>query len=184
VKQSLDKQEIPYVINHRLVRGLDYYCRTAFEIQTSELGAQNAVAGGGRYDGLVEMLGGPSHPAVGFAIGMDRVADLMLQQNPQAPLAPDVFIASLGDEATKKAFVWSCALGRAGIRNEIDFSGKSLKSSMKRADRTGAKLVLIAGEQELNDGSVIVRNMKTKEQISVPIENIVEGIQRLINKKH
>jgi histidyl-tRNA synthetase len=183
VKRALNLQEIPYTINRRLVRGLDYYCRTAFEIQTTELGAQNAVAGGGRYDGLVETLGGPPMPAIGFAVGMDRLVELMLQRNPKKESTPDIFISPLGDEAIQKAFEWSCALSLAGVPTEADFTGKSLKALMKRADRIHAGFVLIAGDQELKNGSVVVRNMKTKEQLSIPLETIVEKIQQLINKE-
>ncbi len=168
------------MLNSRLVRGLDYYCRTAFEIQTTQLGAQNAVAGGGRYDGLVETLGGPSTPAIGFAVGMDRLVELMLQRGMKTQSAPDILIAPLGDEAIQKAFEWSCDLSLAGIKTEADFTGKSLKALMKRADRIGAAYVMIAGDQELKDGSVVVRNMKTKEQVSVPIDKIAAGIQQLI----
>ncbi|MCU0599467.1 MAG: histidine--tRNA ligase [Desulfobacterales bacterium] len=183
VKRALNQQEIPYIINHRLVRGLDYYCRTAFEIQTTQLGTQNAVAGGGRYDGLVEALGGPSMPAVGFAVGIDRLVDILLQRGPQPGSVPDVFIAPLGDEAIRRSFEWSCALSLADIKTEADFSGKSLKALMKRADRVGADFVLIAGDQELQNGSVVVRNMKTKEQTSVPIDKIARQIKELITKK-
>jgi len=158
---------------------LDYYCKTAFEVQTTELGAQNAVAGGGRYDGLVEILGGPRQPGIGFAVGMDRLVDLLLQSNPQKPLAPDVFIASMGDEANRKASAWACQLALTGVRTEIDFTGKSLKALMKRADRAGAAYVLIAGDQELKDNAAILRDMKTKEQKSVQFEKIVEEILQL-----
>lgn len=182
VKRALNLQEIPYTVNHRLVRGLDYYCRTAFEIQTTELGTQNAVAGGGRYDDLVETLGGPSIPAIGFAVGMDRLVELMLQRNPIRGSGPDIFIAPLGNKAIQKAFEWSCALSLAGVQTEADFTGKSLKALMKRADRINAGFVLMAGDQELKDRSVVVRDMKTKEQIAIPFDNMIEHIQRLIKK--
>ena len=145
VQSALTSQKIPFVLNSRLVRGLDYYTRTAFEIQTDALGAQNAIAGGGRYDMLVKMLGGPEQSAIGFAIGMDRLAALMMQDSPQPELAPDVFIASLGEDVREKTYEWSCALGREGIRTEIDFSDKSLKALMKRANRVGAAHVLMVG---------------------------------------
>jgi len=180
VTSSLEKQKVPYILNHRLVRGLDYYCRTAFEIQTTELGAQNAVAGGGRYDGLVEILGGPSQPAIGFAIGLDRLADLLKQSKPQKESVPDVFIACIGETAQQQAFTWSCTLSLSGIKTEIDFTGKSLKALMKRADRLSARFVLIAGDQELKDGSVVVRNMETKEQMPVPIEEMLDHIQQIL----
>jgi histidyl-tRNA synthetase len=183
VKRGLNQQEIPYTINPRLVRGLDYYCRTAFEIQTTKLGAQNAVAGGGRYDGLVEALGGPSVPAIGFAVGIDRLVDILIQRGPQPRAVPDVFIAPLGDEAIQRSFEWSCALSLADIKTEADFTGKSLKALMKRADRVGADFVLIAGDQELKNGVVVVRNMKTKEQTTFPIENMMKQIQHHIIRK-
>lgn len=182
VRSALEAQKIQFEINPRLVRGLDYYTRTAFEIQTNALGAQNAIAGGGRYDGLVHALGGPKQPAVGFAIGIDRLVDLMSQNNPHAQLTPDIFIAALGDEMMEKAFDWSCELGENGIKTEIDFSGKSLKSLMKRANRVGSAYVLIAGSQEIEEGALILRNMETKEQISVPIKGMVEHIKKILRQ--
>ncbi len=179
VKAALGQQGIAYVVNPWLVRGLDYYCRTAFEIQTSQLGAQNAVAGGGRYDGLVQTLGGPSVPAVGFAVGVDRLVDIMLQQGKCVESVPDIFIAPLGDAAVQKAFEWSCALSKAGVRTEADFTGKNLKALMKRADRLHARFVLMVGERELEEKAVVVRDMESKKQISVPIEKMVEEIQKL-----
>jgi histidyl-tRNA synthetase len=182
VRSALEAQKIQFEINPRLVRGLDYYTRTAFEIQTNALGAQNAIAGGGRYDGLVHALGGPKQPAVGFAIGVDRLVELMSQDKPHIQLTPDIFIAALGDGIMEKAFDWSCALGENGIKTEIDFSGKSLKSLMKRANRVGAAHVLIAGSQEIEEGALILRNMETKEQISVPINGVVDHIKKIIGQ--
>lgn len=183
VQAALKHQKIPFVLNPRLVRGLDYYTRTAFEIQTDALGAQNAIAGGGRYDLLVRMLGGPDQPAIGFAVGMDRLAALLMQTAPQKELAPELFIAALGEETRDITFEWSCALGLAGIRTEIDFSDKSLKALMKRANRIGASHVLIIGSQEINDGAVVIRNMETKEQATIPIDGLVHHIKTyLINQ--
>lgn len=180
VTAALDGRGIAYVINHRLVRGLDYYCRTAFEFQTTELGAQNAVAGGGRYDGLVAALGGPDQPAIGFAVGMDRLVDLWHLTRPPRALAPDLFIAAIGDRAATMAYDWSCDLALAGIMTEIDFSGRSLKALMKRADRLQAAYVLIAGDQELDAGAVIVRDMKTKAQESVTMDRLAGHIRNLV----
>ena len=180
VRSSLESQKIEFEINPRLVRGLDYYTRTAFEIQTNALGAQNAIAGGGRYDGLVKALGGPEQPAVGFAIGVDRLVDLMTQDKPHKMLTPDIFIASIGEAAMEKAFGWSCALSKEGIKTEIDFSGKSLKALMKRANRIGAAHVLIAGSQELESKALILRNMQTKEQVAVPSEGLVNHIKKIL----
>jgi histidyl-tRNA synthetase len=180
VQSALTRQQIPFVLNPRLVRGLDYYTRTAFEIQTDALGAQNAIAGGGRYDGLVKALDGPAQPAIGFAIGLDRLVELVSQTMPQKPLCPDIFIAAMGGEIQEKAFEWSCALGLAGIKTETDFSGKSLKALMKRADRTGTSHVLIAGSQEIEAGVLMLRNMRTKEQTPVPIDRMVDHIKQYL----
>jgi histidyl-tRNA synthetase len=182
VKNSLDKLGVDYVVDKRLVRGLDYYTRTAFEIQTTSLGAQSAVAGGGRYDNLVKELGGPDIPATGFAIGFDRLSELVGLNAPDLAKKPDIFLAALGSESQTLAFEWACALGKAGILAEMDLSAKSLKSQMKRADRLGAASVLIIGENELKEGAAILRNMETKEQELVSLENIVEELAKRIAK--
>ncbi len=180
VCNSLDKLKVPYVIDKRLVRGLDYYARTTFEIQTGSLGAQSAVAGGGRYDGLVKELGGPQIPATGFAIGFDRLAEISGLQTSDYVRKPDIYLAALGEKSQSLAFEWICQLGLAGISAEMDFSDKSLKSQMKRADRLGASYVLILGDKELDEGKALVRNMATKEQVSISLGNIVDNIKSLI----
>jgi len=177
VKTALDQMAVPYVVTPRLVRGLDYYTRTAFEIQTAELGAQNAIAGGGRYDDLVEILGGPGQPAIGFAIGLDRLVDLILTKRAASALPPDIFIAAMGDAAGQKALEWSCELGCEGIKTEVDFSDRSLKALMKRANRLGAGHVLIIGDQELDQGAVILRDMRSKQQVEIDISNFLSGIK-------
>jgi histidyl-tRNA synthetase len=177
---SLGKLNVPYVVDKRLVRGLDYYTRTAFEIQTTSLGAQSAVAGGGRYDNLVKELGGPDIPATGFAIGFDRLAELVGSNAPDLSQKPDIFLAALGTESQALAFEWVCALGKAGIRAEMDMGAKSLKSQMKRADRLGAASVLMVGDNELQEGTAILRNMVTKEQESIPIDNLVDYLKKRI----
>ncbi len=183
VRNSLDKLKVPYIIDKRLVRGLDYYARTTFEIQTGSLGAQSAVAGGGRYDGLVKELGGPQIPATGFAIGFDRLAEISGLKPSEFERKPDVFVAALGEDSQSLAFEWICQLGLTGIGAEMDFSNKSLKSQMKRADRLGASYVLILGDKELEEGAAILRNMATKEQISLPIDGMVEKIKRRFGSK-
>jgi len=177
VMDSLTKLDVPFSIDKQLVRGLDYYTRTAFEIQTTSLGAQSAVAGGGRYDNLVKELGGPDIPATGFAIGFDRLAELVALTAPQPVQKPDLFLAALGAESRALAFEWICKLGLNGIRVEMDFSDKSLKSQMKRADRLGASYVLILGENELAAGAAVLRNMTTKEQVPIALDNIVNNIK-------
>ncbi|MEA1946024.1 MAG: histidine--tRNA ligase, partial [Thermodesulfobacteriota bacterium] len=177
VKTALDAMNVPFTIDKRLVRGLDYYTRTTFEIQTGSLGAQNAVAGGGRYDGLVKALGGPDTPATGFAIGFDRLAEITGLNRNDFIKTPDIYLAALGEKSLSLAFEWKSALCLEGIKTEMDFGDKSLKSQMKRADRLGAKHVLIVGDNEIKQGSVILRNMSTKEQASIPIEHVVENIK-------
>ncbi len=183
VRKTLDRLSIPFQVDKRLVRGLDYYTRTTFEIQTGSLGAQNAVAGGGRYDGLVKALGGPDLPATGFAIGLDRLAEIVGLAESDFVKTPDVYIAALGEKSISKAFEWACAFGREGIRIDMDFSNKSLKSQMKRADKTNAQHVLIVGEKELEQQAVILRNMSTKEQVLIPIDDILEKVKRKIIEK-
>ena len=182
VMNSLGNLDVPYIVDNSLVRGLDYYTRTAFEIQTTSLGAQSAVAGGGRYDLLVRELGGPDIPATGFAIGFDRLAELVGSDAPDLAQKPDIFLAALGSESQTLAFGWVCALGKAGIRAEMDMSAKSLKSQMKRADRLGAANVLMVGENELQEGTAILRNMASKEQESIALDSLVENLIKKIRK--
>lgn len=180
VQALLEAQGVEYILDKRLVRGLDYYTRTTFEIQTGALGAQNAIAGGGRYDGLVRELGGPDIPAIGFAIGFDRLVEVVQRQAHPPDSGPDIFIAALGDKSRRMAFGWSCDLNRAGIATEMEFAEKSLKSQMKRAHRIGAARVLIVGENELAQGKIILRNMDTKKQQSLPIDGLIKGIRNRI----
>ena len=182
VRAALGKLNVPFVVDKQLVRGLDYYTRTAFEIQTTSLGAQSAVAGGGRYDNLVKELGGPDIPATGFAIGFDRLAELCGLNACDFERKPDLFIAALGKQSRSLAFEWLCALGLEGIYAEMDLGDKSLKSQMKRADRLDAKQVLIVGDKELEEGAAILRDMNTKEQESIPLANLVENLTKKLLK--
>ncbi len=180
VKTTLEKQGLDFIVDKSLVRGLDYYTRTAWEIHTTALGAQSAVAGGGRYDGLVKELGGPQTPAIGFAIGFDRLVEVMEQIDKTPEDRPlDLFIVSLGDAAMEKGYHWSCELNQAGIRTDMDFRGKSMKSLMKRADKLSAQYVLIAGENELMENAIVLRNMNTKEQVSLAMENLVPELIKI-----
>jgi histidyl-tRNA synthetase len=176
-KAALSALNVPFVVDKGLVRGLDYYTRTTFEIQTSALGAQNAIAGGGRYDGLIKALGGPDIPATGFAIGLDRLTEIAGSNSTDLVKTPDIFIAALGEKSGSLAFEWNCALCLEGVKAEMEFGDKSLKSQMKRAHRLGAKHVLIVGDNEIKEGKVILRDMETKDQVSIPIENVVENIK-------
>jgi len=182
VKHSLEKLGVDFIIDDTLVRGLNYYTRTAWEVQTTTLGAQSAVAGGGRYDGLVEALGGPSTPAIGFAIGFDRLVEVMEQLDNQAcEKGPDIFIVSLGADARAYAFEWSCRLNTMGIRTDTDFRGKSMKASMKRANKLNAAFVLIVGDNELARKKLVLRNMATKEQTEIGLDNLVNDLKKLIS---
>ncbi|MBF0202107.1 MAG: histidine--tRNA ligase [Desulfamplus sp.] len=186
VKRLLDVQNVEYAVDKTLVRGLDYYSRTAFEILTDALGAQSAVAGGGRYDALVSELHGPEIPAIGFAVGFDRLAEIVAQAGPKdAPptLSPEVFILPLGEDALEHGYLWACELAAAGIRTEMDFSGRSLKSLMKRADRLNASHVLIIGQREMEENSLVLRNMKTREQHPISMDNPVGRIVSIVQKK-
>ena len=180
VKDLLTRLKIDFVIDKRLVRGLDYYTRTTFEIQTGSLGAQSAVAGGGRYDSLVEALGGPKQPAIGFAIGFDRLAEIVGIKNKDFSLKPDIFIAALGEKSRSKAFEWICDFNLKGIRAEMDFWDKSLKSQMKKANRLSAGHVLIVGENEFEKRSAELRNMLTKEQVTVSLDGLADNVDRLL----
>ncbi|MCP3945054.1 MAG: histidine--tRNA ligase [Desulfobacteraceae bacterium] len=183
VRTTLEKQGVEFIVDKSLVRGLDYYTRTAWEIKTTTLGAQSAVAGGGRYDGLVKELGGPATPAIGFAIGFDRLVEVMEQLEIES-IKPtlDLFIVALGDQAMEKAYQWSCELNQQGVRTEVDFRGKSLKSLMKRANKLNANHVLIAGEDELNKNQLILRNMNTKDQTFIAIDNLVPELMTILKK--
>ena len=158
----LDSTGTPYHINPRMVRGLDYYTRTTFELVTGLLGAQSAVAAGGRYDGLIGDLGGPSLPGIGFAMGVERVALLLAGRD--FGKRPDLFIASIGEPAAREAFRIMNFLQRQGVSVEIDYEGKSLKSQMRRADKFNSRFTLIVGEEELAKGLVILKDMDRGEQ--------------------
>jgi len=179
VQLCLDQLETKYVINPRMVRGLDYYTRTAFEIITDRLGAQNAVGGGGRYDGLMSDLGGPNLPAVGFAIGLERLILLLQQERSVGKRSPGIFIATLGESASRKGFLLAQQLRSDGIEADLDYTRASLKSQMRRADKLGARHVLMIGENEMREGSAQLRDMATKSQSSVPLDNALQTIKEL-----
>jgi histidyl-tRNA synthetase len=182
LQAALTALTVPYIVDKRLVRGLDYYTRATFEIQTGALGAQSAVAGGGRYDKLVKELGGPDLPATGFAIGFDRLAEIVGLQTEDYQLRPEVFIAALGSRSRTLAFEWCCRLGREGVRVEMEFGAKGLKSLMKNADRLQAAHVLMVGDQELDEQTAVLRNMQTKEQTAVPFDRLVDTLKTALRK--
>lgn len=176
VKSYLEKLGTPYVVNPRMVRGLDYYMRTTFEVITDRLGSQNAIGGGGRYNGLVRDLGGPDVPAIGFAIGMERLILLLQQEQQESQHAPEIFMAALGEPARTRAFLLVQELRDRGIETDMDYEGRSLKSQMRRADKSGARFVLILGEDEMNRGEIQMRDLKEKTQTVLSLDGVVETV--------
>ena len=174
LKGYLKLLEIPFEVNHRLVRGLDYYTRTVFEIQPEEEGAQSTLGGGGRYDDLIEELGGKPTPALGFATGMERIVLNLKKQNiPVPPLPqPQVFIAYAGDEVKGEAIKLAATLRRSGTGVIEAIGSKSLKAQLRQANNLGAHYAVIIGEQELKSGTVILRDMTTAQQKTVPISEL------------
>ncbi len=176
LKTALSDLNVPYTLNARMVRGLDYYTRTTFEVTagfSGELGSQNSVAAGGRYDGLVKNFGGPDTPCFGFAIGMERLALLLKGTGISNSPALYVLIA-MGEEAEKKAAALSGDLRKNGLSVTTEYSGGSLKSRMKRADKMGADFTLILGEDELSKNVIAIRDMKKGEQRELALD-IVAG---------
>jgi histidyl-tRNA synthetase len=170
-------------VDARLVRGLDYYARTTFEIQTDRLGAQNAVVGGGRYDGLIRQLGGPDHPGIGFALGVERLVSLLEEGAQRRTEGCDLFLAALGGEAEGKVFQWAAELRRAGLWVETEYASRGLKAQLKTADRLGAARVLIVGENELATGKALLRDMAAKSQQEVPLDNLVDRLKEMLRGK-
>jgi histidyl-tRNA synthetase len=170
VEKGLQLLGIAYRVNPLMVRGLDYYSRTTFELLTGALGAQSAVGAGGRYDGLVEQLGGPALPGIGFALGMERLF-LLLQQlgSGKEEQATDIYLAALGAAAAEAGFQLIHALRCKGLRAMMDHEGRSLKSQMKQAGRLNARYVLILGEEELKNTALVVREMATGEQTTLSL---------------
>lgn len=167
---------VPFELNPRMVRGLDYYVRTAFEFISTALGSQSAILGGGRYDGLSEDIGGPPLPGVGFAMGIERLLSLM-QLSVEAP-TPDVFIAVLGEAALKPAISLQQTLRKAGLRSELEYERKSLKSQMKKAGKLGVPYVLMLGENELQKKSIILRDMRESTQIEIAQHDVLLALQQ------
>jgi len=179
VKEYLEMADLTYILNPRMVRGLDYYTRTAFEVVSYQLGSQNAVTGGGRYDNLFQEIGGLNIPGIGFAIGMERLVSL-LPKDREFVQTPHLFIAALGEETIKEAYRIVNQLHLEGIRAELDYEEKSLKSQMRRADKLKARYVLILGEEELKKGRAVLRNMEDKSQEEIPMNNLLEIIKSKI----
>jgi histidyl-tRNA synthetase len=182
VQRLLNVIGVRFTLNPRMVRGLDYYCRTTFEWTTTQLGSQSAVAAGGRYDGLVQELGGPAIPGVGFALGVERLTMLLRQQETPATHGPALFVVWIGEKARDWAFPLIHRLRRKGMAVEMESEARSLKSQMRRADKFKAVSVLIVGDDELANGKAVLRDMATKRQQAISLERIeAELIARQAN---
>jgi histidyl-tRNA synthetase len=173
----LTERGIEYTISTRLVRGLDYYMRTAFEIVGDRLGAQNTIVGGGRYDGLSQMLGGPPTKGFGFAFGIER----MIMSLPEAGLAglkqaPNLFIAYIGEQARNHSFSLARKLREAGVSTVVDLEGRKLKKSLAVANSLGARYALIVGDDEINRGSYVLRDMSTGEQKTLEVDDLISTL--------
>ena len=178
VKAGLEALAIPYTLNPRLVRGLDYYSHTAFEITSTQLGAQATVCGGGRYDGLVEQLGGPATPAIGWALGMERLVMLLGQEDASPP--PDLYLVSRGEAAESAALVLARSLRLAGLRVERDPSGAAFGKQFKRADRSGAPWAAVIGDGEVERGVVRLKPLREEgEELELPLTDL-GAIQQLL----
>jgi histidyl-tRNA synthetase len=165
-----------------MVRGLDYYTKTAFEVTTGALGAQNAIAGGGRYDGLVQDLGGPESPGIGFAVGLERLIAVAPIPDEDVIRRPDLFIAALGAEAQSYAFVLCNRLRMAGARVETDYGARSLKSQMKRSDKLRCRYTLILGERELQEKKALLRDMKDSSQQPVGLDDAETTLLNILGR--
>jgi len=192
VLEHLDESEVPYELNPHIVRGLDYYNRTAFEIvpatkegeESERSPSQNAIGGGGRYDELIEIIGGRETPAIGMAFGIERVVQLLKEQQKNQPSKKnlDVFLAQLGEEATKHSFTLFETLRESGIKVRANFSKDGLKQQLEIADRLGAVFTVILGQKELLDGTIIIRDMENGIQEVVDSAKISDELKKRLKK--
>jgi histidyl-tRNA synthetase len=163
---------VPYRLNPRLVRGLDYYCLTSFEITSTHLGAQNAVGAGGRYDGLMETLGGPSVPAVGFAVGLERVSLMLPETSSSLRNEYIYYVAAFGENGTRLGLVLLDELRRIGLSSLCDYRATTLKAHLRQADRSRCRYAILLGDDEATRGSVILRNLESKAQEDLPLAGL------------
>jgi histidyl-tRNA synthetase len=178
VRELLAAAGVSYEDDPRLVRGLDYYTRTTFEFVHDGLGSQSAVGGGGRYDGLSEMLGGPPLPSVGWALGVDRTVLALRAEGVELelPSATDVFAVPIGEEAKRALFGVVTALRRDGIATDLAYGGKGMKNAMKSANRSGARYALLVGERDLAEGVAQLKDLESGEQTAVPLDRVVAEV--------
>jgi histidyl-tRNA synthetase len=184
VQSLLDTTKISYDLDFMLVRGLDYYTHTAFEVTSSQLGAQNAICGGGRYNTLVEEFEGPPTPCFGFALGLERLISIVPFSNPNDyEKKPDIYIIHLGEGLKVQAFNLAHQLRSGNLSVEIDYDGGSIKSQMRKADKSASRYVLIFGENEIKSGKYQLKDMKNGKQIIISANSCVEEIFKLLNSK-
>lgn len=185
VRELLTAASVPFEDDEKLVRGLDYYTRTTFEFVHDGLGSQSAVGGGGRYDGLSEMIGGPSLPSVGWALGVDRTVLALEAEGvePAIPAATSVYVVALGEEARRVLFATTTELRRQGLATDFAFGGRGLKGAMKSANRSGARFTIVAGERDLAEGVVQLKDMESGEQAPVALDAIVTELRTRLGQE-
>lgn len=177
----LDQIQIPYVIDDKIVRGLDYYNKTVFEVLTEDLGAQNTIGAGGRFDGLISTFGGPDLPAVGFATGMERVLQVMTAQNIPFPKKgkPFIYFVPLGPEAKEKCFSLATLCRRSEIPADVELNAKKMQAALQNASRLEASYCAILGSDEMQKGRIQLKNLQTREQTEVSLEHLLAAIKEL-----
>jgi len=180
VQQFLAAMDIPFAINHRLVRGLDYYTHTAFEYKAEGIGAIDTIGGGGRYNGLVREIGGPDQPGVGLGIGLERTVLLLEQQQEAAGETIDVYLIGLGDAAERETVRLLHALRQAGLKAERDYAGRKMKAQLKAADRLNARYAAILGDDELARGEIALKAMATGEQRFVKLDELASAVREAL----
>lgn len=180
-QKYLDTMGIKYEVNPSIVRGLDYYSKTVFEFVSTEIGAQGTVCGGGRYDGLVEEIGGPKTPALGFAIGIERLLLLMKAQGIEFPAENkcDLYIASIGDKATLTAAKLASDVRNYGMHAQFDIVGRSVKAQMKYANKIGAVYTLVIGDSEVESCRAMLKNMASGEELEIKLDSLADELMRI-----
>ncbi len=179
LKKNLAELNVPHTVNPSLVRGLDYYTKTAFEVTSENLGSQSAVAAGGRYDSMVDEFGGPPTPGIGFAMGMERIIPLV-KESADISEGPEIFLCPLGEEAAEKALLLAEQLRSEGLWAEMNFDAASLRSQMRKANKIGAKKVVVIGEDEIKNNKAVIKNMLDREEVTINL-NVSEFIKIIQN---
>ncbi|HYE10454.1 MAG TPA: His/Gly/Thr/Pro-type tRNA ligase C-terminal domain-containing protein, partial [Patescibacteria group bacterium] len=181
---ALDLIGLEYTVDPRIVRGLDYYTKTAFEIVTDTIGAQGTVCGGGRYDGLIEQIDGPSTPGVGFGMGIERLLIVLERAGIEIPTPPsmDLFIVGLGDAGIKESIRMIHRLRDVNIKCDKDYMARSLKAQMKYANKMNAKFVTVIGEDEISNNKIKIKNMGNGFEEEIPLNHLLEYMQNKVQE--